>query len=72
MAIACLPSHLLNHLCFIVGPKVEAFRFECIVLGLALSLASQAYLNAGDWYEIVCEAFTELGVFLSQTPAFSL
>ncbi len=72
MTIACLPSHLLNRLCFIVGPEVEAFGFERIVLGSAPSLASRAYSNAGDWYEIAREAFAELGVFLSQTPAFSL
>jgi len=66
------PFHLLNDLCFTVGPAVEAFGFERIVFGSAPSPTSRAYSNAGDWYEIAREAFAELGVFLSQTPAFSL
>ena len=45
-----------------MGSAVEAFGFEHIIFGSALSPVSLTQSNTGDWYEIVCEAFVELGI----------
>jgi predicted TIM-barrel fold metal-dependent hydrolase len=58
----CLPLSSFDRSCFSVSPAVEAFGFGRFIFGSAPSPVSRAQSNAGDWYEIECEAFTELGV----------
>ena len=45
-----------------MGFAVEAFGFERVIFGLVLSPVSLAQLNTGNWYEIACEVFVELGI----------
>lgn len=44
-----------------VGPAHEAFGCERILFGSSPSPSSRASTNAGDWYELVREAFAEMG-----------
>ncbi|TDL26303.1 hypothetical protein BD410DRAFT_576545 [Rickenella mellea] len=45
-----------------LGPAVEAFGYQRILYGSAPSLTSQSKSNAGDWYELARESFTEIGL----------
>ncbi|EGO00008.1 hypothetical protein SERLA73DRAFT_52686 [Serpula lacrymans var. lacrymans S7.3] len=45
-----------------IGPVLEAFGFERIIFGSSPSPISQSTSNVSDWYELVREAFAELGV----------